>query len=88
VTFPDQSFSGKRLPSGQSGQLGKKFRPKSVPGNIAEKVMRASIFPVATSMLKPLIDKRFIEFTIPDKPRSSKQRYRVTDLGRQWLKQW
>ena len=25
--------------------------------------------------------------TIPDKPRSSKQKYRLTDKGRQWLAQ-
>jgi ATP-dependent DNA helicase RecG len=25
-----------------------------------------------------------VEMTIPDKPRSSKQRYRLTDLGRRW----
>ncbi len=26
-----------------------------------------------------------IEMTIPDKPRSSKQRYRITKKGREWL---
>jgi ATP-dependent DNA helicase RecG len=26
-----------------------------------------------------------IEMTLPDKPRSSKQRYRLTATGRQWL---
>lgn len=26
-----------------------------------------------------------IEMTLPDKPRSSKQRYRLTALGRRWL---
>ena len=30
----------------------------------------------------------WLEMTIPDKPRSSKQRYRTTDLGRKVLDQW
>jgi len=33
-------------------------------------------------VLNPLIDAGLIEMTIPDKPRSSKQRYRITPAGR------
>ena len=36
-------------------------------------------------VLKPLIDSGFVEMTIPDKPRSSKQRYRLTEKGRKLL---
>jgi ATP-dependent DNA helicase RecG len=36
--------------------------------------------------LAPAIDAGLIEMTIPDKPRSSKQKYRLTDKGRQVLK--
>ena len=32
--------------------------------------------------LKPALERGVIEMTIPDKPRSSKQRYRLTDEGR------
>ncbi len=32
--------------------------------------------------LQPALDAGLVEMTIPDKPRSSKQRYRLTDLGR------
>ena len=33
----------------------------------------------------PAIDAHLIEMTIPDKPTSSRQRYRLTDRGRAWL---
>ncbi len=35
--------------------------------------------------LKPLMDSGWLEMTIPDKPTSSKQKYRLTDRGRQLL---
>lgn len=35
-----------------------------------------------TSFLVPAIQAGLLEMTIPDKPNSSKQRYRLTDLGR------
>ena len=37
-------------------------------------------------VLGPLSAERFLEMTIPDKPRSSKQRYRITALGREVLR--
>jgi len=36
-------------------------------------------------VLNPLIDARLVAMTIPDKPRSSKQRYTLTEKGREWL---
>jgi ATP-dependent DNA helicase RecG len=39
------------------------------------------------TVLNPLLEASLIEMTIPDKPRSSKQRYRLTDAGRHWLDQ-
>jgi len=39
------------------------------------------------SYLGPLLAAKWLEMTIPDKPRSSKQRYRTTDLGRKVLAQ-
>ena len=38
-----------------------------------------------SAYLKPSLAAGLIEMTIPDKPRSSKQRYRLTDKGRRWL---
>ena len=37
------------------------------------------------TVLQPLIDTDLMELTIPDKPRSSKQRYRLTELGQELL---
>ena len=35
--------------------------------------------------LKPAIEGGFVELTIPDKPNSRLQKYRLTDKGRAWL---
>ena len=37
-------------------------------------------------VLRPLLQRGLIEMTIPDKPRSSRQRYRITAKGRGVLK--
>ena len=36
-------------------------------------------------VIGPLLGDGLVELTIPDKPRSSKQKYRLTDKGRAWL---
>jgi ATP-dependent DNA helicase RecG len=35
--------------------------------------------------LTPALKTGLVEMTLPDKPRSSKQRYRLSKLGQQWL---
>jgi len=37
------------------------------------------------SVLKPLLDNGLLEMTIPEKPRSSKQKYRLTQKGAAFL---
>ena len=39
------------------------------------------------SYIKPLLDYKIIEFTIPDKPQSQFQKYRLTEKGKKLLKQ-
>jgi len=39
------------------------------------------------NILRPLLDADVLEMTIPDKPRSSKQKYRLTEKGRKVLKE-
>ncbi|GMV94367.1 MAG: ATP-dependent DNA helicase RecG [Candidatus Hydrogenedentota bacterium] len=36
-------------------------------------------------VLKPLLEAGLVELTIPDKPRSSKQQYRLTEAGKRYL---
>ena len=38
---------------------------------------------LAKEYIQPALAAGFIEMTIPDKPRSSKQKYRLTDKGRE-----
>jgi len=38
-------------------------------------------------VLNSLLEERLVEMTIPDKPRSRKQRYRLTDKGRRVLEE-
>ena len=40
----------------------------------------------ANEYLQPALDSGMIEMTIPDKPRSSKQKYRLTPKGREMVK--
>ena len=41
-----------------------------------------------TAYLRPALQAGLVEMTIPDKPRSSKQRYRKTIAGREHVRKW
>ena len=63
---------------------------KDVP-RTGQELVRASGYATRTGNFKRSLEKLlivgFIEMTIPDKPRSSRQKYRLTERGRQLLKQ-
>ena len=62
----------------------------STPKQKQEILARLRLSPVYLNFkrhIQPLVEQGFLEMTIPDKPRSSKQRYRTTDLGRKVLAQ-
>lgn len=48
-------------------------------------VVRSNRTKFRNQVLTPLLDATLIEMTIPEKPRSSRQRYRLTILGKQML---
>jgi len=50
-----------------------------------EKVGRTNRTKFRDQVLGALLEQELLEMTIPEKPRSSKQRYRLSDKGKQAL---
>jgi ATP-dependent DNA helicase RecG len=63
------------------------LQEKSLLG-IMSQVGRKDRTKFRTKFIKPLVESGLLEMTTPDKPRSSKQRYITTDMGRKILAQW
>ncbi len=65
---------------------------KIISGEMTKKHLRESLglkndSHFRKTYLRPALQAGLIEMTIPDKPRSSKQRYRLTPAGHEYLKQ-
>ena len=56
---------------------------KSAIGELMQVVGRINRTKFRNQGLKPLMEAGWLEMTIPDKPRSSKQQYRLTAKGRE-----
>jgi ATP-dependent DNA helicase RecG len=56
-------------------------------GDLMEIKGRSDRTKFRNQVLRPLLDAGLIEMTIPDKPTSSKQKYRLTEKGKQFLSQ-
>ncbi|OKY73995.1 MAG: hypothetical protein BM485_16215 [Desulfobulbaceae bacterium DB1] len=56
-------------------------------GDLMEIEGRSDRTKFRNQVLRPLLDAGLIEMTIPDKPTSSKQKYRLTEKGKQILNQ-
>ena len=54
-------------------------------GTLMASVSRKDRTKFRNQVLKPLLQGGWLEMTIPDKPTSSKQKYRLTDKGQQLL---
>jgi len=95
VTFKAEVVAGARdlVPGGHQAGTKSALRPyqvhvlelAQVPRALAELVGpsgRTDRTKFQNQFLRPLLDAGLLEMTIPDKPRSSKQQYRITEAGR------
>ena len=64
----------------------RKCMEESVIGKLMTLAERSDRTKFRNQVLNPLIKEGLIEMTIPDKPKSSNQKYRLTDKGRNYLK--
>lgn len=55
-------------------------------GDLMKIAKRADRTKFRKQVLNPLLNAHLIEMTFPDKPRSSKQKYRLTEAGKKFLK--
>jgi len=60
-------------------------KEKAIP-DLMELSKRTDRTKFRNQVLRPLLDAGFIEMTIPDKPKSSKQKYRLTEKGKRFVK--
>jgi predicted HTH transcriptional regulator len=69
----------------QVGKLLESLQGKMSRGELMEKLRLKDRMHFGKDYLQPALAAGLIEMTIPDKPRSSKQKYRLTDKGHQAL---
>jgi ATP-dependent DNA helicase RecG len=71
----------------QVGKLLWQFGNKPVDGKSLMDAVGILYNTFLYSYLQPALNVGLVEMTIPDKPRSSKQKYRLTDKGKKWVEQ-
>ena len=89
---PDQAHDGARAgtkwaPSGHQVEVLKNCREATALVDLMAVIDRKDRTKFRHQVLNPLLEEGLVAMTIPDKPRSSKQRYRLTEQGRRWLSQ-
>jgi ATP-dependent DNA helicase RecG len=75
----------KSAPSRHQVQILRKCREDSTLVELMSIANRTDRTKFRNQVLNPLLEAGLIEMTIPDKPRSSKQKYRLTKTGRELL---
>lgn len=72
-------------PSGQQVEILHRCQLESPIGSLMVAAGRADRTKFRNQVLKPLLASGLIEMTVPDKPTSRLQRYRLTAAGKRWL---
>ncbi len=75
----------KSAPSRHQVQILRNCLTEKAIGTLMASVSRKDRTKFRNQVLKPLLQGGWLEMTIPDKPTSSKQKYRLTDKGQQLL---
>ncbi|MGB4520763.1 MAG: DUF4062 domain-containing protein [Candidatus Omnitrophota bacterium] len=73
-------------PSRDQVEILSKCRQESKIGELMKIISRTNRTKFRDQVLNPLIKEKLIEMTVPDKPRSSQQKYRLTKKGVEYLK--
>ena len=75
----------KSAPSRYQVQILRNCLTEKAIGTLMASVSRKDRTKFRNQVLKPLLQAGWLEMTVPEKPTSSKQKYRLTDKGRQLL---
>ncbi len=73
-------------PSRDQVEILSKCKQESKIGELMKIISRTNRTKFRDQVLNPLIEDKLIEMTVPDKPRSSQQKYRLTKKGAEYLK--
>jgi ATP-dependent DNA helicase RecG len=69
-------------PSGKQVEILRKCREDSAITKLMELIGRSDPTNFRNQVLKPLLEDGLLDLTVPDKPHSSKQKYRLTEKGK------
>ena len=84
---PELEAQSEALSGAQSGPILQALCERSLSANeLTEILGLRSKTGAFKRTIKELLDRKFIEYTIPDKPNSRLQKYRLTDAGKHLLK--
>ena len=85
VTESEEEIGDRSALSRHQVQILRNCLTEKAIGTLMASVSRKDRTKFRNQVLKPLLQGGWLETTIPDKPTSSKQKYRLTDKGQQLL---
>ncbi|SDB09525.1 ATP-dependent DNA helicase RecG [Desulfonatronum thiosulfatophilum] len=84
-TSQEDQVGTKSGPSKDQVKILRHCETESAMGDLMGVLGRTNRTKFRDQVLAPLLEAELVEMTVPDKPRSSKQRYRLTAKGREFL---